>query len=282
MTTTATATVTLDVKQATSGRHTKSTLARIIHSEWIKFRTLRANWTMLGATMVLFIAFGAIAAAVSTGSVDAPNGGPLAVGGDALQTVLTGSRFALLLLGVLGALSGAREYASRMIVATVGAVPKRWHVVIAKAIVLTAVVLPTALIGAFGAFFAGNAVFASQDATTVALSDDGVVRALGGMAAFLVAIALLGLALGFLMRSVAGSIGTLIAGALIVPGIAGALLPDSWDELLKYLPTQAAASFTPVGTTGDTLSAGAGAIVLAVWVVALVAAATASITRRDV
>jgi hypothetical protein len=33
----------------------------------------------------------------------------------------------------------------------------------------------------------------------------------------------------------------LIAGVLILPNIAGALLPDSWDTVLQYLPTQAAA-----------------------------------------
>ena len=76
---------------------------------------------------------------------------------DPLSTVLTGADFAVLLVGVLGALAGAREYGSRMISATIAAVPRRWQVVVSKVVVLTGVVLPTALIGVLAAFGVGMA-----------------------------------------------------------------------------------------------------------------------------
>lgn len=70
---------------------------------------------------------------------------------------------------------------------------------------------------------------------------------------------------------------------MVLPNIAGALLPDSWDTVLRFLPTSAAASFTEVPAAGtSTLSAGAGVAVLVAWVVAALGAAIAAIHRRDV
>lgn len=262
----------------------RQTLTLVTCSEWVKLRTLRSTWLGLGAVLLVLIGLGAIAAAVSTGSVDVPQqGGPSFAGTDALSTVLTGANVAVLLLGVLGCLAGAREYGSRMIVATIAAVPRRWPVAVGKTVSLTAVVLPTALVGSFGAFVVGMAVLRGGGATTVALSGDGVLRSVVGMGGYLTAIALLGLSLGILLRSVAASIGVLVGAVLIAPPVAGALLPDSWGTVLQFLPTNAAASFTTVTATGNTvLPAGAGAATLAVWVLVGLAAAMVAITRRDV
>lgn len=259
------------------------TLTRVIHSEWVKLRTLRANWTLLASFVAVFIGFGALAAAFSSGSVSSPHGGgPQMDTSDPLSTVMMGAQFGVLLLGVLGSLAGAREYASRMITATVAAVPRRWQIVVAKATVLAAVVAPAALLASFAAFGIGMSVLSANDAATVSLADGDVLRSVIGMAGYLTAIALLGLALGVLLRSIASSISALVAGILIAPGIAGALLPDSWDTLLQYLPTQAAASFTAVGSSTDaTLGAAAGALVLAAWVVFAMVGAVVSITKRD-
>jgi hypothetical protein len=258
------------------------TLGRVIASEWIKLRTLRSTWLGHGAAVLLLIGIGAIAAAVSIGSVTPPDdGGPGFGGTSALDTVLTGANFGVLLLGVLGCLVGAREYGSRMITATIAASPRRWRVPVAKTVTLTGVALPTALIGVFGAFGVGMAILANGDVATFSLGDDGVLRTLVGMALYLTAVSLLGLALGVLLRSAAGSIGVLVGGLLILPGIAGALLPDGADSVLQVLPTNAASAFTAV--QGDTtMGALGGALTLAVWVVAALVGATVAILRRDV
>ena len=102
------------------------------------------------------------------------------------------------------------------------------------------------------------------------------------MAGYITAIALIGLGLGVLLRSVASSIGALVAGVLILPALAGGLLPASWDTILQFLPSSAAAAFTTVAAAGDSvLSAGAGALVLAAWVAVALGAAALAITRRD-
>lgn len=260
----------------------RQTLGRAIVSEWVKMRTLRSTWVSLGSLLVLLIGVGAIAAQVSSNDLAAGgDGGP--GGGDPLSTVLLGANFAVLLAGVMGSLAGAREFSSRMIAATAAAVPRRWQIVTAKAVVLTAVAVPTALIGVLGAFFAGMAILESRGGSTVALGDSGILRSVLGMAAYIGVIALLGLGLGVLLRSVASSIGTIVAGVLILPTLAAALLPASLDSALQYLPSSAASAFTAVQGAGDAvLSAGAGALVLAAWLAATLAAAVVAITRRDV
>jgi hypothetical protein len=263
------------------------TLGSAIRSEWIKLRTLRSTWVGLGSALAVLVGFGAIAAAVSTGSVAPPDGGgggggPFG-GTDPVSTVLMGANFAVLLVGILGALAGAREYGSRMIAATVAAVPRRWQVVVAKATVFTGVTLAVSVIGVLGAFVAGMSVLSGGDAATVALTDDGVLRQVLGMAAYVTAVGLIGLGLGILLRSVAGSIGAVVAAFMVLPPLAGALLPDSWDPILAYLPSSAAAAFTAVQAAGtEVLGAGAGALVLAIWVAATIGGAIVSITRRDV
>jgi len=264
------------------------TLGTAIRSEWIKLRTLRSTWVGLGSALAVLVGFGAIAAAVSTGSVTSPGGGGGASdgagfgGAGPVSTVLVGANFAVLLIGILGALAGAREYGSRMIAATVAAVPRRWQVVVAKATVFSGVAVVVSVIGVLGAFVAGMNVLQGAGAATVGLFDDGVLRQVLGMAAYITAVGLVGLGLGILLRSVAGSIGAVVAAFMVLPALAGALLPAGWDPILAYLPSSAAAAFTTVQAAGpDVLGGGAGALVLAAWVVVTVGAAIVSITRRD-
>ena len=261
----------------------RQTLGRAIRSEWIKLRTLRSTWIGMGALVVLLVGLGAIAAAVSTGSVTTSEDGGGFANSDPLRTVLTGDFAAVLLVGVLGALAGASEYGSRMISVTIAAVPRRWQVVVSKAVVLTAVVLPTALLGVLATFGVGMGILSAGDSATVALTDEGVLRSVLGMAGYLTAVALMGLGLGILLRSVASSIGVLLGGVMVLPTIAGALLPASLDSVLKFLPSSAGAAFTTVTGAGDeVLSPTAGALVLVAWVALALGASVLAITRRDV
>lgn len=263
----------------------RQTLGTAIRSEWVKLRTLRSTWFGMGSVVLVLVALGAIAAAVSTGSVAAPGngGGPPFGGAGPVSTVLTGANFAVLIMGVLGSLAGAREYGSRMIAATVAAVPRRWQVVVAKATVYAAVAAVASLIGVLGAFGLGMGILSNGDAATVALTGDGVLRQVLGMAGYLTAIGLIGMGLGILLRSVAGSIGAVVGGVLVLPTLAGALLPDSWGSILQYLPSSAASAFTTVQGAGkDVLGSGTGALVLVTWVVVVLGGAIVSLTRRDV
>jgi hypothetical protein len=256
----------------------KQTFARGLVSEWIKLRSVKSTWIGAGAFGVVLVGFAALGALLTSSAAGA---GPQMT--DPLSTVLMGANLAVLVLGALGALAGAREFGSRMITTTTVAVPRRWKVVVAKATVLTAVILPVSLIGVFGAYALGMPILGAHGATTVALTDPGVLTSLVGMAGYLTAIALIGFGLGMLFRGTTGAIAGIIGGVLILPMLLGSLLPDSWDVVLQFLPTSAASAFTVVaGSGGMVLSAAAGVVVLVGWVLAAVGGAGVSYVRRDV
>ncbi|PFG33348.1 ABC transporter permease [Sanguibacter antarcticus] len=254
----------------------------MLRSEWIKLWSVRSTTTMLLVVVAILIGFGALAAAVSTGDVTAADGdgGPGRFATDPFSLVMTGSTFAVLLVGTLGALVGAREFTSGMMRTTVSAVPRRLALLGAKAVALTVALLPAVVAGVLGAFWVGMTILSNGGAETVTLATAGWAAV--GTIAYLLGVGLLGLSLGFLFRSIAGSISTIIGGLLILPGIIGALLPDSWSPLLKYLPSNAASSFASVTVPTDMLSVGAGAAVFVAWLVVALSAAGYVFRRRDV
>ncbi|GAB2472340.1 ABC transporter permease [Xylanimonas ulmi] len=252
----------------------RQTMATVIRFEWIKARSLSSTWFLAGAVIALMIAFAIIAAAVQ--GADTPD--------DAVTTIMSGASITVLVIGILGCLTGAREYGSRMIAATMSAVPRRWKALAAKAIVLTGLSVVTAAIAVAGAFFIGAAVLSGNGDPAPALGDPGVLGDLLGMVLYLTVVALIGLGVGLLLRNVAGSIGTVAAGLLLVPGLMAGLLPDSWGPaVLKFMPSEAAAGITTVyGTGSESLGAGAAIIVELAWVIVLVGGAVVAVNRRDV
>lgn len=284
---TPTSTVAAQVARTSTGvpttRH-RLTWGGIVRSEWIRLVTTRSTLVTLLAAGAVMAAIGLLAAAVSTGSVSEPSGAP-APGfdsSDPVSTLMAGSTMVILVIGVLGVMVGAREYASGLVRTTYAAVPRRWPVLAARALVLAATSAVVIGAGTFVAFAGGTAILEANDATTVALTDDGVLRAVLGNVAYLVGTGVLGLALGTLTRSIGLGIGSLVALVLVVPGFGGLLLPDSWQDLLSYLPSEAATSFSMVDAGADHLGVGAGAAVFAVWVLGLLAGAFALLRRRDV
>ncbi len=257
------------------------TFPRVVRSEWIKFRSLRSNWIIVAAVFAVISVFGLLAAAMSSSGEGPGQGGPGGGSSSPVDIVLVGANLALLIIGVLGALLGSREYSSGMIRLTLAAVPGRLNVLWAKVLVFVAVLLPVVLVALAVAFFGGMQALSAAGMPTNALTDDGVLRVLLGTAGYLIGIGIGGLVLGVLLRSTAGSIGILIGGVLFAPALAGALLPDGWDSALQYLPSNAGAAFTTLVPPAGMLSPGAGALVLAAWLVAGLAGAAVAMRRRD-
>ncbi len=177
----------------------RTTTPRVIRSEWIKMRTLRSTWLTIGGILFALVAFGLISALTASGQVEvtAGEGGPPAFGGtDPVSTVLSGANFAVLIVAVLGAIVGAREYSTGMIRTTLAAVPKRLPVLWGKLVTFVGVLAPVALVGVLVSFFAGMAILDAGGAATVSWSDDGVARAVIGTAVYLVGLGVIGVALG--------------------------------------------------------------------------------------
>jgi len=258
---------------------TAAELRAVVGSETTKIRSVRSTmWTLL----VAIIATAGIGSLICLARVSrwdqlAPRE---KLTFDATMFSLRGVFLAQLAIGVLGVLVISSEYSTGMIRTTLAAVPQRRILLVAKVIVFAVVAFVVALVGCFGAFWAGQAILAGKHAG-VSISTPGAFRAVVGAAAYLTAIGLLGLALGVLLRRTAGAIATLFGLVLVVPALVSAL-PSPWDtNVTKYLPSDLGLALFSVRHTSDHLHPGPALAVLAAYVAAGLVAAGVVLVRRD-
>jgi hypothetical protein len=254
------------------------TQRRVLRSEWSKLWSLRSTWITVALGSVVLLAIGLIASSTFTPGQTQAGPGP-AIPTDAVGLALSGTNLALLVIGVLGVMFAAGEYTTGLIKATLSAVPGRLPVLAAKALVVGAVSLAAATVGAFLAFLLGGSVV--PDSIALTLGDHGVVRSLLGAGLYLGLVGVLGVGLGVLLRSVAGGVAVLVGAFLLLPGLTG-LLPDSWNDAIgPYLPSNAGDSMMSLTTGDGSLSPGAGLTAMVVWVVFVVGAAAYRLRRSD-
>ena len=260
------------------------TASGVLRSEWVKLRSLRSSTLTLLAASTSMLLIGALAAAFNSGLLGGAaadgDGGP--AGGDPTGTVLAGSLIAPLIIGVLGVMLITSEYATGTIRNTMTLVPKRLPVLWAKIAVLAAVTVPVMVITTVATFFTGQLLLGAGDAATAGIGDPGVLRAVLGTAGYLGGVALMGLAAGVLLRGTAAAVSALFALVFLLPGLGGLLLPADLQEVLLYLPSNAASSFTSVAPGPDVLATGTGAAVFAAWVVVPLLLAAVALKRRAV
>ena len=263
---------TTDDDHAATGRVSKW---NVIRGEWIKFWSVRSTKSTLLTAGVITVVFGMIFSALADSSEAA---GPAARLTDPLDLALAGMGLSEMIVGVLGVLLVAGEYSTGLIRTTFAAVGRRTKVLWAKAAVLGASVFAMAAIAVTAAAVLGQAVYAG-DLATIALTD--AFDMIAGAVVYLTGIGLIGLALGFLLRSTAAGIATLIGGVFIGPNMLN-LLPDSiTDVFMKYLPSEAGSAMMTQVNDPDLLSRGAGYVVFIAWVVGLLGLAGYLLGKRD-
>jgi ABC-2 type transport system permease protein len=259
------------------------TASGVLRSEWVKLRSIRSSRVTLLAAAATLLLLGAIAAAVSGGLIGEPPDGGAHEAGDPTSIALSGMTFVALIIGVLGVMTITSEYAKGTIRSTMTFVPRRLPVLWAKVTVLIAVTLPVMVVASLATFVVGQALLDAGDGATASLGDPGVLRVVLGSGIYLTGVTVMGLALGTLLRGTGVAISTLFALVFLVPGLGAFLLPESVrDDVLLYLPSNAGTSFTSVAPGPELLSAGAGAVVFAVWTVVPVLAAAVALMRRPV
>lgn len=250
-------------------------LARVLSSEWVKFRSLRSSWVMLVAAMLALVVLGLVIG-YNTGR----HFSGLAPEDSAASGPLQGYYGGQLLMGVLGVLFVTGEYSTGSIRSTLAAVPRRIPVLGAKALVFGTIALVTMVAASFGAFF-GSQAFLSHYGHGSSITDPGVLRAVIGTGVYLALIGLLGSALGWIVRSTPGGISSLVGILLVIPVLLQ-VLPGSWSgAVLKYLPSEAGSSFVMSVRLPDTLAPWTGFAVLVAWVAAALVVAAVVLRRRD-
>jgi ABC-2 type transport system permease protein len=252
--------------------------ADVVHSEWTKARTVPSTlWTLLAAT-VIGIGLGALVSAL-TAHHYANSALSNKLTWDPTSISESGFVIAQLAIGLLGILLITSEYSTGAIGSSLAAVPRRGRLLAAKAVVLFALIFVVSEIITFASFFIGQALI-SGHAPTANLGDTHVLRALIGSGLCGAVLALMGLALGTLIRHAAGAIAVLVAILFILPAIAAALPTSIEHTVEKYWPTEAGGQVTLVVRTAHTLSPWAGLGVFCLFVAGLFAMAFARLNRR--
>jgi ABC-2 type transport system permease protein len=259
---------------------TRISFARVARSEWTKLTSLRSTWiTIATLSLLTILVSGAIGYGLDR-TVEA--GDPAPTVAETVGAAFLPIDFLILVLGVFGVLQMCGEYGTGLIRATLTAVPRRWPVVCAKAVVQLALTAPLMAATCLASFLVCQAFLGDNGAT---LGDPGVPRAIAGAAACPVVFGLLGLGLGTALRNTAGAITTLVAALFVVPLLLGPALPGDREEaIMKYVPAVAGQAMYGVDGSSvpfETLSAGASAAVLIGWAALLLAAGVAVLRHRD-
>lgn len=256
----------------------KVTQARVIASEWTKFRSLRSTLITLGVSVILTLGLGTLISAVTASHWAQASPGDRA-SFNAIVTSLNGVRISQLAVGVLGILLISGEYATGMIRASLTAVPKRLPVLWGKLSVFTIVVGTVSIISTFTAFLLGQAMLSSHH-LQVGLSSPHAVRMIAGAGLYLLLVGLIGMALGGLLRNTAAAISSLVALFFVIPPVLD-LLPKSWSNNIgPYLPANAGEAFWGHPDTTH-LGALTGLLVLLGWTAAAIGAAAFRLITRD-
>jgi ABC-type transport system involved in multi-copper enzyme maturation permease subunit len=221
---------------------------------------------------------------------------PAADNTDSVKKTLAGTFAGLIAVTVIGVMFITAEYRRGLIRTTLAASPRRGRVLAAKAVVLVAATFAAGLAAAAVTIPLGEHLLHQNGNPIPPVTALTWLQVVVGTAALLAVSAVLGLAVGTLLRRSAGAVTAVIAGIVLpyllatVPGI----LPVGAEQwLLRVTPAAGFAvqgTLTPYsqvntvyapGTGYFPLSPWAGFTVLCAWAAAALALALFLLRRRD-
>lgn len=241
-------------------------LVRSLRAEWTKLRSLRSTYGSVLATIGVTVGIAALFAWASSAGEAAEAARVTAI--DLASIGITFGQFGIL---ALAALSITGEHATSSIRSTLAATPARWAVVAAKAITVGVVSFASGFVATALAMLAAALILDKSTDTLIAAS------ARSGAAPALIALVVLGL--GAVLRSTAGTIFIAVA-ILFAPAILSGLVTNEIvTTVLDYLPADLAGAVA--AGTGEPYGPLGAAALLGAWALAMLAAATFALHRRD-
>ncbi|WP_405591656.1 ABC transporter permease [Streptomyces sp. NBC_01190] len=253
---------------------------RVLRAEWAKFWALRSTWITLGLALLFLIGLGVLSAVHYSSDPGTRHLGPSRPT-DAVGVALGGQGLAQLAIGVLGVLLTAGEYSTGMIRSTLTAVPRRLPMLWSKTVVYAVVVLVLATAAVFLSFLGGRHPLAGTRIATD-LSAPGVLRCLFGAGGYFALVGVVGVALGALIRSIAGGIATLVVGLMLLPVLIEVLPSNVCDDMSPYLPGNAGSAIFALQHGPGLLSPVEGLAVFAGWAALALVGAAWRLVRTDV
>lgn len=238
----------------------------VLHSEWIKIRSVRASF---GSLLAVFAATLAITLLVFTtvGRAEAEGGE------DPVFGAFYAINFAQIAVIAFGATAVSSEYAGGALRISLSAVPRRGLFYAAKTAIVATAALVVGLATAFATFFAGQAFLGKY---AIGLGEPGALRACIGGGIYLALMALFATGLTFLLRSAVAVLSLLIPFILIVSFVVGGIA----EGAASYLPDRAGQQVLHQDPAGG-LGAWTGLAVTALWAAAALVAGWCAVHRRD-
>ncbi|MFF4253589.1 ABC transporter permease subunit [Streptomyces sp. NPDC001663] len=234
----------------------------VLHSEWLKIRTLRSLVAGLCAVLPATAVFSALAATDSGGADFDP-----------LFSVFFGISFGQIAAIAFGVTAVSAEFRSGALHATLAAVPSRGRWFAAKAVAVGVPVLVVGLVTGGVSMVVGRAVLgAKADGLTWSEELRGVV----GCGIYLTLMALLAAGLTALLRSGVATLSILIPFLLIVSFVIG----DMSGSVADVLPDRAG-QVVFHETWDGALGPWTGLAVTGLWAGAALLAGAWSVGRRD-
>jgi ABC-2 type transport system permease protein len=205
----------------------------VLLSEWTKVRTVRSTIITLLITFVVTVGLGVGICAITSAQWHTMSASDRLTF-DPTSTSFAGISLGQLSLIVFAVLVVGNEYSTGMIRATLAAVPRRRTLLLAKAAVVLALVLPVALATSFVSFFLGQALLGSHGTS---IGAPHVLRAVLAMAVYMTLLALLSLGVSFMLRKPVASLGLLMPFFFLIAPILGAV--PKVKTVAQYFPDNA-------------------------------------------
>jgi ABC-2 type transport system permease protein len=272
------------------------TFGGVLHSEWIKLRTLRSTLWCYVLVILLTIGLALLIAAAqrpTTGTTTTPAATLTAAAQQAtwITDATLGVNFAQLVIAVLGALVITGEYGTGMIRSSFAAVPARLPVVLAKTLVFGVASFLVSLFSLVVSALVIVPVLQGHDIHPD-LGDGAAWLALIGGAGYLALVGVIALGIGLLVRSsaagIAASVGLLLVAPIvlrIVARVTSAVWPTN---VATFLPSEVGGTLYAYPVTGPPAAAGvvvldswASLAVLVAWAAVVLIVGCVVVKRRD-
>ncbi|MEU6662127.1 ABC transporter permease [Streptomyces sp. NPDC046821] len=269
----------------------------LLSAEWIKLWSLRSTYWVLGIGPLAVIGINVNSALSNADRLaHQPELPPAPPPGhpelpqmlfDPLASAFVDPAWQLLMViaGSVGAIAVFGEYTSGLIRTTFAAVPARRAVMTAKVAVMTTVMLALGTVTAGASFGVTQAIL--QDHHGMSISAPGALRAVAASALLAPLCALVGMALGALIRHAAGTVVSVVGVLLLLPTlfmgethrwvkeIGNAMPLTAWRALVQNPGRDYSVDKYPVSVTE-------GWIVFGAWSLVAAAVAVAVVHHRDV
>ncbi|BCL32255.1 ABC transporter permease [Streptomyces aurantiacus] len=237
--------------------------APVLHSEWLKIRTLRSLVAGLGAVVLVTAAFSALAGLDNSGDTDF----------DPMFSAFFGVNFGQIAAITFGAQAMSSEFRGGALRVSLAAVPRRGRWFAAKVTAIGAPALAVGLLSGCVSLAAGRTVLGDR---ADGMSWGEGLRGAVGCGIYLALMALFAAGLAALLRSGVATLSILIPFLLLVSFVVGDMSGNAAD----FLPDRAGQVVLHENWDG-TLGPWTGLAVTAVWTSAALLAGARGIRRRD-